>query len=168
MLACRSPFRPRTARLVSFVLALILPAAAAAQPSEAGVGVGVTLSHFQWLDVPSLCCPPQVWLTFGEGRWGLQLDYLRSYRQVEVHAGYPIDDVDGRRASLQRAFLRVDLQHHASVLASWRALESPRYRLSLLFGGLYRHARQADRRATAGPVASHVRSSLNGASHHRD
>ena len=130
--------------------ALILPAAAAAQPSEAGAGIA--LSHFQWLDVPSLCCPPQVWVTFGEGRWRLQVDYLRSHRESEGHGGHPIDDVDGRRASVQRADLRIDLQHHASVLASWRLLHTPRHRLSLLLGVVHVHARQADCHASSGPV----------------
>ena len=49
---------------LAFALTL-MPTAAAAQLSD----VGVALSHDQYLDVPSLCCPPLAWATFGEGRW---------------------------------------------------------------------------------------------------
>ena len=139
-----------TCRLTLAFALTVTPTAAAAQLSD--VGIGVALSHHQWLDVPSLCCPPLAWVTFGEGRWRLQVDYLRSYGEGDGHGNHPLDPVDGRRASLQRADLRVDTQHHASVLASWRALEGPRYGLSVLFGAVFVHVRQADCFASAGPV----------------
>ena len=136
---------------LAFALALILmPTTAAAQLSA--VGVGVALSHHQYVDVPSLCCPPLACATFGEGRWRLQVDYLRSYREAAVHGNYPIDDVDGWRASVQRADRDIESQHHASVLVSWRVLEDPRHSLGILFGGAYVHAKQADCRASEGPV----------------
>lgn len=139
-----------TCRLTLAFALTVTPTAAAAQLSD--VGIGVALSHHQWLDVPSLCCPPLAWATFGEGRWRLQVDYLRSYGEGDGHGNHPLDPVDGRRTSVQRADLRIDTQHHASVLASWRALEGPRYGLSVLFGAVFVHVRQADCFASAGPV----------------
>ena len=111
-----------------------MPTAAAAQLSD--VGVVVALNHKQYLDVPSLCCPPLAWATFGEGRWRLQVDYLRSYREDEGHGNHPIES-----------------QHHANVLVSWRALGRPGdSSVSVLFGGGYFHGRQADCFASDGPV----------------
>ena len=52
----------------------VVPTTVAAQLSD--IGIGVAPSHHQWLDVPSLCCPPLAWATFGEGRWRLRVDYL--------------------------------------------------------------------------------------------
>ena len=49
-----------------------MPTAAAAQLSD--VGVGAALNHKQYLDVPSLCCPPLAWATFGE--WALAAQRL--------------------------------------------------------------------------------------------
>ena len=46
----------------------------------------------------------------------LQVDYLRSYREDEGHGNRSLDDVDGRRSSLQRADLSIESQHYASVL----------------------------------------------------
>ena len=106
-------------RLALAFALILMPTAAAAQLSD--VGVVVALNHKQYLDVPSLCCPPLAWATFGEGRWRLQVDYLRSYREDEGHGNYPLDDVDGRRSSVQRAGLRIESQHHTNVLVSWRA-----------------------------------------------
>ena len=128
---------------------IFMPTAAAQQLSD--VGVGVALNHSQYLDVPSLCCPPLAWATFGERRWRLQVDYLRSYREDEGHGNYPLDDVD---ASVQRANIRTESQHYASVLVSWRALGRSRddSSLTILFGGAYIHGKQADCFASEGPV----------------
>ncbi len=136
-------------RLALAFALILLPTAAAAQLSD--VGVGVALNHSQYLDVPSLCCPPLAWATFGERRWRLQVDYLRSYREDEWHGNYPLDDVD---ASVQRANIRTESQHYASVLVSWRALGRSRddSSLSILFGGAYIHGKQADCFASEGPV----------------
>ena len=101
-----------------------------------------------------MCCPPLAWATFGEGRWRLQVDYLRSYREDEGHGNRSLDDVDGRRSSLQRADLSIESQHYASVLVSWGVLG--RWRddssLSILFGGVYMHGKQASCLASDGPV----------------
>ena len=138
-------------RLALAFALILMPTAAAAQLSD--VGVVVALNHKQYLDVPSLCCPPLAWATFGEGRWRLQVDYLRSYREDEGHGNYPLDDVDGRRSSVQRAGLRIESQHHTNVLVSWRALGRPGdSSVSVLFGGGYFHGRQADCFASDGPV----------------
>ena len=136
-------------RLALAFALILMPTAAAAQLSD--VGVGVALNHSQYLDVPSLCCPPLAWATFGERRWRLQVDYLRSYREDEGHGNYPLDDVD---ASVQRANIRTESQHYASVLVSWRALGRSRddSSLSILFGGAYIHGKQADCGASDGPV----------------
>lgn len=134
---------------VALGLALV-PATGAAQVSD--IGVGAALSHYQYLDVPSLCCPPLGWATFGEGRWRLQVEYLRSYGEEQGYGNHPLDDVDGRRASVQIANLRITTQHHAGVLVAWRALERPRYSLSILFGGAYVHSRDADCFASEGRV----------------
>ena len=77
--------------------------------------------------------------------------YLRSYREDEGHGNYPLDDVD---ASVQRANIRTESQHYASVLVSWRALGRSRddSSLSILFGGAYMHGKQADCFASEGPV----------------
>ena len=121
-------------RLALAFALILMPMAAAAQLSD--VGVVVALNHKQYLDVPSLCCPPLAWATFGEGRWRLQVDYLRSYREDEGHGNHPLDDVDGRRSSVQRVDLRIESQHHANVLVSWRALGRPGdSSVSVLFGG---------------------------------
>ena len=134
-------------RLALAFALILMPTAAAAQLSD--VGVGVALNHSQYLDVPSLCCPPLAWATFGERRWRLQVDYLRSYREDEGHGNYPLDDVD---ASVQRANIRTESQHYASVLVSWRALGRSRddSSLSILFGGAYIHGKQADCFASEG------------------
>ena len=130
---------------------ILMPTVAAAQLSD--VGAGVALSHRPFIDSPSLCCPPLAWATFGEGRWRLQVDFLRSSREAEWHGNYSLDDVDGRRASVQRASLSIDTQHHASVLVSWRALGRPGdSSLSVLFGGVFVHARKAYCFASKGPV----------------
>ena len=136
-------------RLALAFALILMPTAAAAQLSD--VGVVVALNHKQYLDVPSLCCPPLAWATFGEGRWRLQVDYLRSYREDEGHGNYPLDDVD---ASVQRANIRTESQHYASVLVSWRALGRSRddSSLTILFGGAYIHGKQADCFASEGPV----------------
>ena len=46
-------------RLALAFALILMPTAAAAQLSD--VGVGVALNHSQYLDVPSLCCPPLAW-----------------------------------------------------------------------------------------------------------
>ena len=73
-------------RLALAFALILMPTAAAAQLSDVVV---VALNHKQYLDVPSLCCPPLAWATFGEGRWRLQVDYLRSYREDEGHGNTP-------------------------------------------------------------------------------
>ena len=139
-------------RLALAFALILLPTAAAAQLSA--VGVSVALNHHQYADVQSLCCPPLAWATFGEGRWRLQVDYLRSYREDEGYGNYPLDDVDGWSSGVQRTNLTIDTQHHASVLVSWRALGRGRddSSLSILFGGSYMRGKQADCFASEGPV----------------
>jgi len=103
-----------TCRLTLAFALTVTPTAAAAQLSD--VGIGVALSHHQWLDVPSLCCPPLAWATFGEGRWRLQVDYLRSYGEGDGHGNHPLDPVDGRRASrTERSGCRL----YVEVLSGW-------------------------------------------------
>ena len=118
------------------------------------VGVGVALYH-----LPTLCCPPLAWATFGEGRWRLEVNYLQSFRETEGHAIYFLDDVNGGNSSVQRANLFIESQHHASGLVLWRALgRSPGDgSLSILFGGAYVHSKQAgcsETLAPEGPVLS--------------
>lgn len=138
-------------RRPALVLALALvPEAAAAQVAE--VGVGASLGYAQYLDVARQCCPPLVWAAFGSGRWRIHVDYLRSYREEEGHGNYPIDDVDGRRASVQRASLHIEPRHETSLLVSWRALERPGYSLRILFGAWRWRSRISGCGAAAGPV----------------
>ena len=132
-----------------FALALT-PVAVAAQLAE--VGGGAALSYAQYLDVPRQCCPPLVWAAFGSGRWRLHVDYLRSYREVESGGYYPIDDIDGQRASIQRVSLHLEPRDEANFLVSWRALERPGYSLNILFGAHYRRSRVSTCLATAGPI----------------
>ena len=75
----------------------LMPAASAAQLSDAGVSTA--LGYRQHLDVLRQCCPPRAWATFGEGRWQLHVDYLRGYREVEGYGGFPIDDINGEATS---------------------------------------------------------------------
>ena len=160
-------------RLALAFALILMPTAAAAQLSD--VGVVVALNHKQYLDVPSLCCPPLAWATFGEGRWRLQVDYLRSYREDEGHGNYPLDDVDGRRSSVQRAGLRIESQHHTNVLVSWRALGRPgdssvsvpvRRCLFLCQAGGLRRLRRAGRaNPHAGGLAARLRRVQAGADH---
>ena len=131
----------------------VTPAAAAAQLADAGASLSV--SYAQYDDVPRQCCPPLVWATLGSGRFRLHVDYLRSYREAEGYGSFSIDGVDGvdgRRAYVQRGELSFDPRHEASVLVSWRALEHPRYRLNILFGGVYAYSRVAFCWASEGPV----------------
>ena len=116
------------------------------------VGVSAIPGYAQYVDVPQECCPPLVWATFGTGRWRLQVDYLRGHRETEGHGNYPHDDVEGRRASVQRADLTIEPRHETSVLMSWRALERPRYSVSILFGATYMRGWRASCRASEGPV----------------
>ena len=133
------------------VPALVLASAtASAQPVE--IGVGAIPGHAQYLDVARECCPPLVWATLGSGRARLQVDHLRSVREAEGHGNYPLDDVEGRKASVQRADLTIEPRHETSVLASWRALERPGYGVSILFGAIYSGGWRAFCRASEGPV----------------
>ena len=133
------------------VPALVL-ASATASAQTVEVGVGAVPGHLQYLDVARDCCPPLVWATFGSGRWRLQVDYLRSVREAEGHGNYPHDDVEGRRASVQRASLTIEPRHEANVLASWRALERPGHSVSVLFGVMYSGGWRAYCVAAEGPV----------------
>ena len=144
--------RPAVAVVLAVVLTLALaPVTAGAQSVE--VGVSAALSYAQYLDVPRQCCPPLVWAAYGSGRWRLHVDYLRSYREEEEHAKYPIGDVDGRPvSSILRGVLDTDLRHEANMLVSWRALERPGYSLSILFGATYRRSTTSHCTAFAGPV----------------
>ena len=139
-------YRPALALL----LAALTPAAAAAQLAD--VGASLSLSYAQYDDVPRQCCPPLVWATLGSGRFRLHVDYLRSYREAEGYERFLIDEVDGRRARVERGALSFDPRHEASVLVSWRALEHQRYRLNILFGGVYARSTVAFCWASEGPV----------------
>ena len=133
------------------VPALVL-ASTTASAQRVEVGVGAVPGYAQYLDVARQCCPPLVWATFGSGRWRLQVDHLRNVRKAEGHGNHPLDDVDGRRASLQRADLTIQPRHETSVLASWRALEGPDHSVSILFGAIYSNSRRAFCVASEGPV----------------
>ena len=133
------------------VPALVL-ASTAASAQRVEVGVGAVPGYAQYLDVARQCCPPFVWATFGSGRWRLQVDHLRNVRKAEGHGNHPLDDVEGRRASVQRADLTIQPRHETSVLASWRALERPGHSVSVLFGAIYASGRRAFCVASEGPV----------------
>ena len=111
-----------------------------------------------------VCCPAAGWITLGSGRFRLHVDYLQSNRHREGHGNYslgqtctPTGDctdirVEGRRASVQRADLAIETGSEINVLMSWRALDRPRYRLHILFGGFYRHLVKSFCRAFDGPM----------------
>ena len=132
---------------VALVLALT-PVAAGAQSVEVGVSATVSYAHLY-----RECCPALTWATFGSGRWRLHVDYQRHFREVEGGTSYPIDDVDGREATVEQALLRFVSRHEAAMLLSWRALARPSYSLNILFGGVYlQYKTSASCDATEGPV----------------
>lgn len=140
-----------TCRPVPLALALVLTSAAASA-QQVEVGLSAIPGYAQYLDVSRECCPPLVWAIFGSGRWRLQVDYLRSLREQEGHGNYPLEDIDGRRASVQRADIEIEPRHETSALVVWRALEQPRYSVSILFGTIYTRGWRAFCRASDGPV----------------
>ena len=66
-------------RLALAFVFVLMPMAAVEQLSD--VGVGVALYH-----LPTLCCPPLAWATFGEGRWRLEVNYLQSFREAAARS----------------------------------------------------------------------------------
>ena len=87
------------------------------------------------------------------GRLSQQGRLRHADEQAPRRSGYgsfPIDDDDGRRAIVQRIDLRIEPRHEASVRVSGR--EHLRYRLNILFGGVYAHSRVAFCRASERPV----------------
>lgn len=107
------------------------PAAAVAQAVEVGVSATATYSHNY-----RECCPPLTWAAFGSGRWRLHVAYLRHYREEDEYSrSHPIDDVDGREATVEQALLRFESTHEAVMLLSWKALARPSYSLNILVGG---------------------------------
>ena len=145
------------------VVAVLRPHAAPAQ-THGDAGVTFSPAYLQYDDVNPVCCPAAGWITLGSGRFRLHVDYLQSNRHREGHGNYslgqtctPTGDctdirVEGRRASVQRADLAIETGPEINVLMSWRALDRPRYRLHILFGGFYRHLVKSFCRAFDGPM----------------
>ena len=119
----------------------------ASTPSWGDVGGGFAPFFRANLDEASCCNPPGGWVTWGTGRFRLQMDYLHNRRRYLTCAGY-YGEREGQETVVQRAYLDTHVEQVASPLVYWRLSENSHASPHFLFGLAYWNF--ADRLCVAG------------------
>ena len=145
--------RVRTTRVSAIPRALIATALAvigwspamhaqeAVTPARGGLGVGVSPLFKAFLDVPSCCTPPSGWVTWGTGKYRLQVDFVRNRLQQRGHGGY-YEDRHGQEIVVQRASSTTYRDRVVGAALYLRLREMPRVSPHLLLGLAYWHRSQ--------------------------
>ena len=105
-------------------------------PSWGEVGVSVSPLFKAYLDEESCCSPRGGWVTWGTGKFRLQVDFLYNHLRLRSYSGYP-EERQGREISVQR----VDLDGYADQVVGtalyWRVSKESRFSPHVLLGLAY-------------------------------
>ena len=129
--------------LIATVLACIAGARAVhaqAAPPPSWGDVGVHWSPVFWLEDDldvDYGTPPGVWVTWGTGKFRLQMDYQRSRQQFLLFGQRSFENYQGQDIIVYRATQRTAVNHVGEVGLYWRLLEHARVSPHLLFGLQY-------------------------------
>ena len=123
-------------RLALAFALILLPTAAAAQLSAVGVSVALNHSSVRWM---SGACAARRWpgRPSAKGAGGSRSTICGATAKMRGTGIIPSTMSTGGVPASSAPISRIDTQHHASVLVSWRALGRGRddSSLSILFGG---------------------------------
>ena len=97
------------------------------------VGISVSPLFREYLDVPVCCTPPGGWVTWGTGKYRLQVDYVRNRRQYRTSGGY-YEIREGREVVVERGGVGINVAQVAVASLYWRIRETSRYSLHVLLG----------------------------------
>ena len=140
-------------RLALAFALILMPTAAAAQLSDVGVSRRPEPPSVRWM---SGACAARRWpgRPSAKGAGGSKSTICGATAKMRGTGIIPSTMSTGGVPASSAPVSRIESQHHASVLVSWRALGRPRddSSVSVLFGGAYLHAKQADCFASDGPV----------------
>ncbi len=95
----------------------------ASTPSWGDVGGSFAPWFKAYLDVESCCNPPGGWVTWGTGKFRLQMDYVHNRRRYLTYSGY-YEEREGQEIVVQRAYLDTHVEQVANALVYWRLSEN--------------------------------------------
>ena len=123
-------------------------------PTPSWGDVGVNWSPVFWLEDLDVDygTPPGVWVTWGTGKFRLQMDYQRSRQQYVLFGQRSFENYQGQDIIVYRATQRTAVNHVGEVGLYWRLLEHSRVSPHLLFGLQYLNLGKRFCVATGEPV----------------
>ena len=133
-----------TLRLALIATALVLVGGSRAvqaqesTPTASWGDVGVSVLPFfkAYLDVESCCTPLGGWVTWGTGKFRLQMDYVHNRRRYLDYPGY-YEERQGQEIIVQRAYLDTHVEQIVGAALYWRVSEHSRFSPHVLLGFAY-------------------------------